>query len=550
MAVLQSTQSELRYMKRGNLEQESRIVGNYYRDLIRSYGVDCNYYVHNTDQYSNFKLTIDQNTILKQAYGYDISPDYSLSAKMLTFLEVQQDIFQLNKFGLNPDMDVDFYFDSVDFACALAPKLGQFKEYKLDERTVTCEVPYLDDRCELIDGHEVYLSSYQFPYELGLGYAAQYSCEMLSGLFRAVIPGYEFDKEQTIVCQPYEHTDFFVKFPVNKDLYKSFKRKIENDEFLETLIYLTYKVTKVKTGPNDEDFKCILTGKIHGSVLFFDINSIGKYVDQIHPNVGDIITIDFPDENNREQYEITDCFDKQLTQDGISPLLHKYVWKCKAKRYINSYEDMENNEANDRLQEKIDYQSRVTEEVAKSVSFYPENEDAAYGGYELQTESVADYDKQDVRNVGPQKIDFLDYGTAIDIMRFDVGSRLVTNGYELIFCTANTDAYVIAADEHARPPSNATCFESGLKWLKASKSQLVFVNIEGDSNILATTDYQNNPQKELNLNSLYNQTFETDDINENYQNAVKFKGCRTYMFANADHLFVKFENSDEPYQLC
>jgi hypothetical protein len=65
MAVLQSTQSELRYMKRSNLEHESRIVGNYYRDLIRSYGIDCNYYVHNTDQYSNFKSIINKNTILK-----------------------------------------------------------------------------------------------------------------------------------------------------------------------------------------------------------------------------------------------------------------------------------------------------------------------------------------------------------------------------------------------------------------------------------------------------------------------------------------------------
>jgi hypothetical protein len=92
-------------------------------------------------------------------------------------------------------MDVDFYFDSVDFACALAPKLGQYKEYKLDEKFVTCEVPYIDNTCEIINGENVYLSSYIFPYELGLGYAAQYSCEMLSGLFRAEIPGYEFDKE-------------------------------------------------------------------------------------------------------------------------------------------------------------------------------------------------------------------------------------------------------------------------------------------------------------------------------------------------------------------
>ena len=57
---------------------------------------------------------------------------------------------------------------------------------------------------------------------------------------------YEYGKEYTIVCDPYEHTDFNVKFPVNGDLYRSLKYKIENDEYLETLLYLTYRVDRVK----------------------------------------------------------------------------------------------------------------------------------------------------------------------------------------------------------------------------------------------------------------------------------------------------------------
>lgn len=124
MSVIQSTQPELRYIKRENLEQEARIIGNYYRDLIRSYGVDCIYCKLDTSEFENFKKVIDQNTILKQAYGYNISPDYSLSAHTLTYMEVENDIFQLNKFGLNPNIDVNFYFESTDFACALATKLG------------------------------------------------------------------------------------------------------------------------------------------------------------------------------------------------------------------------------------------------------------------------------------------------------------------------------------------------------------------------------------------------------------------------------------------
>ena len=111
---------------------------------------------------------------------------------------------------------------------------------------------------------------------------------------------------------------------------------------------------------HDPDVRYVLRGKLHGSILFYDLNKIGKYLDLIHPEVGDIITIDFPDENNREQYEITDCYDKQLTNDGISPLLHNYIWKCKARRYVNGMNEIsEENEANERLQEKIRHDQAV-----------------------------------------------------------------------------------------------------------------------------------------------------------------------------------------------
>ena len=137
---------------------------------------------------------------------------------------------------------------------------------------------------------------------------------------------------------------------MNSDLYRSLKYKIENDDYLETLIYLTYRVDKVKR--DDSTFASILSGYVHGSILFYDIDKLGKYVDLIRPAVGDIIEIDFPDDKNREKYEITDCFDKQLTQDGISPLMHKYIWKCKTKRHINSYEEgAPTNDADEAVQE-------------------------------------------------------------------------------------------------------------------------------------------------------------------------------------------------------
>ena len=63
---------------------------------------------------------------------------------MVTFAEVDADVFNLNKIGYTPNTDINLIFDSVRFACDLAPKVGQFKEYPIEENEVVCEVPEFD----------------------------------------------------------------------------------------------------------------------------------------------------------------------------------------------------------------------------------------------------------------------------------------------------------------------------------------------------------------------------------------------------------------------
>ncbi len=42
---------------------------------------------------------------------------------------------------MNPNVEIDFNFDRIDFACALATKCGQFKEYKIKKTEYICEIP-------------------------------------------------------------------------------------------------------------------------------------------------------------------------------------------------------------------------------------------------------------------------------------------------------------------------------------------------------------------------------------------------------------------------
>ena len=565
MSVLQSTQNEVRYLKRKALEEESRIIGNALRDQIRQYGIDCVYYKMDTKDFTNFKNIIDQNTILKRAYGYNITPNYTMSAHMITYADVQQDIFLLNKIGMNPNVEIDFNFDRIDFACALATKCGQFKEYKIKKTEYICEIP-----------DSIELSSQ--PYFIGISSIShpQYYCDMLSGSFRAEISSYEylsgenFTDEITIICDPYEHTSFNVSFPVNDDLYRSLKYTIENDDYLETLLKLTYRINRIKV--NSNSYKNILSGYVHGSILFYDIDALGKYVEMIHPSVGDIVEIDFPDDKNREKYEITDCYDKQLTQDGINPLLHKYIWKCKAKRYINSFEDnTPQSEADDRVEEMNKYDMLIDDQVAEAVSKYDQltsyvisssveglstmydniissrevKEDSVYGGYD----GVIDqYDKQ-APTPYYEKYDFIDDGTAVDLIRFASGSRLVTDGYVLIFMNRHGDFYQITTNSF-NLPNNSCIFEQNLRWLKATDSEVVFVNVEGESTAIACDIVATQGQLEFCLNSLFDKSLDDGKpLNENDQNYYKFKGTRTYMWSDGDHLYVKLASNHQLYQI-
>ena len=547
MSTLQDREKELRFLKRKNLEEEAKIVGNWYRDIVRAYGIDCTYYKLDTSVFQDFKGIVDQNAILRRAYGYDDQPNYDISADMIVYPAVATDIFQLNKFGVTPNLDVEFIFDSTDFACALAPKIGQYKEYKIEETDIYCEVPdIVSGFIEVDNGQKLYLSSHTFPYELGLGAKQWYKCDVLSGKFQVLLSSYVLDEEQTIVCNPYEHTVLFKQMPANDDLYRTFNRTIQNDDYIETLLYLTYTVSRIQVGPSE--WKCYLTGKLHGSVLFFDLNQIGKYLERAHPYVGDLVAIDFPDDQHREKYEITECFDKQLTQDGINPLLHKYVWKCKARRFIDSYNDApEPNEGDERLHEQIEYDDVVSEQIAESISMYDNlststtiKEDAVYGGY---SGTMQNFDKMQTNHRKHERYDFLDDGTAIDILRFGCGARLCTTGYELIFIDVNGIAFQVTTNSKELPLRHAY-FEEGLRWLKASNSQIVFVNIEGESTCLACDDECGNAEAEICINDLHLKTLDIGDINIENDNFYKFKETRSYLWTDGKHLYAKLQSNN------
>jgi len=87
------------------------------------------------------------------------------------------------------------------------------------------------------------------------------------------------------------------------------------------------------------------------------------------------------------------------------------------------------------------FRSLEDRQVTEKVEMYDElsngiREDAVYGGMNGVIESY------DIKTPGPyyDKFDFVDDGTAVEIMHFAAGSRLLTNGYDLIFASRPRDA--------------------------------------------------------------------------------------------------------------
>ena len=283
-------------------------------------------------------------------------------------------------------------------------------------------------------------------------------------------------------------------------------------------------------------YKYMLHGKVHGGILFYDINKIGKSIEKIHPEVGDIVSIDFPDEKNREKYEITECFDKQLTQDGISPLLHKYIWKCKARRYSNMHEDMEQSLGDERIEEKQTFDNLVKSDIISKLSIYKNNEDSVYGGYENKDLKPHDTEVKEYIKTQTENLQYLDGNELMHIHTFGNKSKLATDGYQLIFTTSTGQQCILNTTK--KHIVKEAVFPSNHRFLKATDNKVVFSDITGTAYEIATDD----PLEKFALQSIYESSVKNDEVNKNNDMFYKFKNTKTVLFSVFDKLFVRFQN--------
>ena len=605
MSVIQDNINELRYIKRGNLHEEAKIVGNYYRDIIHSYGIDVNYYKLKSNYPTEFmipdisasRLSAAQNVLIQHAYGIEPDPDFSISASMLTYMEVESDIFNLNKYGFIPNTDVNFYFDSVDFATKLSPKTGKSREYKLAEKSLS-----------------VYSTYYELSNVNHFNIPITFYIPELAVPISANIPLFDFGVETTkdeytlnIKCEISQDIPAKILFPVNENLYRSFNYMISGNippecMYLNAHIRLlldrkffnlknayelvaamlsegivdhplsSYSEIKKETIEyNNEtarlpinlvkvrdifDYYKWLTPfmmdvSLSGSILFTDLHLMSKYKEKIVPMVGDVVTIDFPDDRNRERYQITECNDKDLSQSGLNPLLHKYVWKCKARRYVNDHETFpEENDADKHLAEKLDLVNTAAHDVGAEIEAYPNSEDKIYGGYTKKD------DFKDINEYKPAKTGKLpSVGSMMTVLEFGNGSVLKTDGFDLWYFAFENDQGTQIDSEITKGNFK---IDENIQFLRASKTQLVFVQLDGKVCELANAEDSSevsNVENKL-LDSLTVLTIPANGAfnpNANGDNFFKFSSSGTMLVSFKDEttgkgeLYCYFKKPDGKY---
>lgn len=634
MSVNQDNLNELRFLRKQNLLSESKIVSDWYRDLLRSYGVDCKYYKLKTNFPENFKTSLTKNNITRVAYSEEPEPVYAVAANMITYMDVGSDVLQLNNLGLMPSTTVTFYFNSLDFAYALAPQLGQYKEFQVhnndikiefseqellenngifevtlpfDTDVVSGNCTFTVDLTDYVNGtvtteqkkkHKIYAEKSKITFE-----EFKQSNEFLYN--SPSLPTHPYYSQQKDINDAIEDIALHFDYTVSKEVILKEEETEDNDntatdDTLESGNSEDEEIEDIPEQDNEEtpegqEILYIISGKIRGSVITYDIFSLSKYSDILHPDAGDIVSVNFPGQT--EQYQITEATDINISTDGLNPLMHKYIWRCSAIKHvsnalINSPEPVM---ADKRIHEINDFENASSEIIARKLSEYPNNEDDIYGGYRRES------DKTDMNKVDLVKIDStlssslssstskdetnqIDKNTFInanetysDIFVFDNGASLKTDGFILVFSDTDgkmTNLTVPKDDTDKIPPESISLIYKSpddIEFMKATDECIVFMNILGEVNVLcdcfdmsnklettnkASLEYETRSEElkenRQNLTSLSETTaYKNNHININSENDCyfKFSNCRTVLFCIGNDLFCKLGYSKLLYKL-
>ena len=450
------TPRDLRYLRKGSLEQERKIFENYFKDLIYNYGVDTIYFRHNTQYPEKLDTTPKMDGLEDLIYGENSNMEYYLSGEMVVYIEIENDIFELTKYGLQPNENITLYFTVNDFNTKFATELGSKREF-VDTiqftNTFSFDVQYVYHEGEEV-GYNGESVSYDSSESQSIELSSNFTISGLSGSIYTEIPYGSSGSIQISSFDVFVNVDEGYKIPVNKYIAKSEDYVVKGGDYMGA----SFGTANVGTS------SCECTARV--GVIYYEPVSPNTYNTNIMPQVGDFFRMPFFD-GTYEEYEITNIADRIMTADGINPLLGKYIWKCQSVRRAPSHEEViggteMENKANPEIQNLNSY---AIDELANSINDYEySGDDKVYGGYN----DTGSY-------LITSEINLEDYTVSGIVFEFDYGpSYLLTDGHNLYFRNGNGITTLLSDDTHISMtiPTEVV----GLKYMRSDGENLYFVN--------------------------------------------------------------------------
>ena len=403
MAIIQDREPNgLRLGSVENLYQESIVQENYLSDFIKAAGVDIRYYKLQTPYPEVFKPILDSNQLSIHAYGEGYVQEWEDPVKMIAYLKFDSDSLALNAYGIVSDSTMTMWLNQTDFAIAMAKKLSQWREYKaVGNSEFILDFESADD---LIKNRDNILIDFKTDLFDGTLQAILSDIDLNA----LVVHNHEPKLEQriTIPCRVLDHGKLKIDTGrINPLLYKGDHYDPFEDDMVEAHLHLEIvSILKDKHG-------CIkIMGGIRGGVIYHDTTVIGKYIDKVRPEVGDLIDIPVPDRDGKigiynQKYEVVHIEETITNETYMNPFLRKYIYQMNLRAYVASgqKEPGEENPAATEKKDNLDLINQAAENAAKKIGLYEDFEDDVYGGYhkinKRTTASVQrDADKSTINN--------------------------------------------------------------------------------------------------------------------------------------------------------
>ena len=465
----------LQYFKKEHVASEQRIFLDYFRDITRAYGISALYFKQE-NKFPNRLYERFQDLIYEEHI-----PVYSASAEIRMYLETATDAFMLTKFGIEPDQKYTAYFMMKDFEFAFVDLA--------DQKWVSGGFENIIQ----ISGYSGTISS-EFISE----------DDFISGVISSQIIIPTSGNVDGVASATYSNYNNYIY--TNPDIYWPNKW-----DYLKTTFSSFHGPY---SGFVDENGNGEISANLRGVIIYKKLSDLERNpYKKVKPIPKDYFVIPFTEENN-EEFEITHVISRNLTPNGINPLLTHYIFACNVQRREYSHEEglgssEEAISAAVELQKvlhdskeylsdnnMIDYNLKDIDIIDKAKS------DRVFGGYGYSTSALPN---SPVSTIIPDE--YIDPISGI-IFEFFFGSSIFSDGEDVYFIKAGQLSGTSLLDNSSLLSlSECSGNFTKIRYLESDGNQIYFINVSGVSSIIETTQTDNIYLREkMEINGIFENT--------------------------------------------